>query len=1379
MEKFYIGLDIGTESVGIAATDERYRLLRAKRKDLWAVRLFDEAKSAADRRTKRTARRRLQRRAQRIDLLQSLFADQLEDSLFFIRLNNSGFWAEDKDGALGGTKFSLFQDPDFTDRDFHRRYPTIFHLRQALMAGAKRYDLRLYYLAIHHIVKYRGHFLFEGENGGQAIGIGKVLEQFNNTAQQMELSIKPLTLADEKGFFERVCMCKGLRDKASNALALFAVDATDKQTKEWIALAVGSSAKPAILFDNESYADLSSVSFAKLSEENLLALAPEYGEDFDMLLCAKAIYDYMRFAKVLKEYRHISDAMVAIYQQHHADLAKLKALLKKTPDLYKEVFRATDKQTNYANYVGHTSKNNTKKKVKKCKSEDFFKYLTKLLASNQARLAADPAYNEIMSALAEDNFLPKILHADNGLFPHQINGDELDQILRNLCRDYPQFAEIGQNGLSLCDKIKSIFLFRIPYYVGPLNTHHSGANGEGNSWMVRKQEGKILPWNFDAMVDHAQSNQAFMRRMTAKCTYWHGKDVLPKCSLLYQEYKLLNQLNKLRINEEPIDVQLKQELFENLYKTQAKVRLADIKQYLVRTGRIAEREKKDLSLSGLDDSAKLSLSSYVMFKRILGGFVNKRPDICEDIILWHTLNTNKSLVENLIKDHYGDIPEIAGKLRELKGLTFKEFGNLSKEFLCELPGGVDDVTGEVYTIVGELYNTNQNLNEILNDKKYTFDTALQEANGLCDKAVTYEDVEELYVSPLARRGIWQALQMTDEYVQAVGRAPDKIFVEVTRNTDEKKKGKRTESRHKTLVDIYTAAKILNTDMGEKLLGCDDFALRQERLYLWFLQQGRCAYTGKPIDLEQINGEMYDVDHIVPRSLIKDDSIDNKVLVLREKNQQKGDTYPLPVGFSNQQPLWKTLKSIGAKDAHLMSDKKYRLLMRTAPLTEEDLQGFIERQLVVTNQTVKAVAELLQRKYGGQGCKIVYSKAANVTNFRDKFNLVKCRETNDLHHARDAYLNVVVGNVYDSTFSSWREYYYRNATVRKNIRLAPTQEEKDRIQDAEAERQKYNLRTLFYKNNRDIWQKDADIATVKSVMAKHSMMVTRYAFIEKGAFYDETIYNKNDNPLYPRKGKGPLADTTKYGGYKIPKTAFFVVVQSVGKKGKVVKSIEAIDVLTYYKTGTDIQKIQRALAQKGIQEPKVLTVLKKKALLLVNGTFCYLAGITGVQILLHNAVEWYTNDRQDLYVKNIAKLLGYVKEKTIKEEDLTKDTFEMRVNNKKEVKVKINKTTNAALYRDICLQFAKKEYEGLTSLASFAQKVVGCKQIFDSLTTLEQCRLLMQFVKILQCNAETADLSLLNDGKTCGLIRIPKNINSLSIAVVDRSPCGLIERIRQL
>ncbi len=49
--------------------------------------------------------------------------------------------------------------PDLTDKQYHEDYPTIYHLRRALMTEDKKFDIRMVYLAIHHIVKYRGNFL--------------------------------------------------------------------------------------------------------------------------------------------------------------------------------------------------------------------------------------------------------------------------------------------------------------------------------------------------------------------------------------------------------------------------------------------------------------------------------------------------------------------------------------------------------------------------------------------------------------------------------------------------------------------------------------------------------------------------------------------------------------------------------------------------------------------------------------------------------------------------------------------------------------------------------------------------------------------------------------------------------------------------------------------------------------------------------------------------------------------------------------------------------------------------------------------------------------------------------------------------------------------
>ena len=153
----------------------------------------------------------------------------------------------------------------------------------------------------------------------------------------------------------------------------------------------------------------------------------------------------------------------------------------------------------------------------------------------------EPVRQKILQKIERGVFLPKILHSDNGLFPHQVNEDELVKIVKNMVEVHPETEEIA-------DKILSVFRFRIPYYVGPLTGK--------NSWVVRGSE-KITPWNFDEVVDKAKSNENFMRRMTNKCSYLHGEDVLPQCSITYQKFNVLNQLNKLQINDTPISVEAK------------------------------------------------------------------------------------------------------------------------------------------------------------------------------------------------------------------------------------------------------------------------------------------------------------------------------------------------------------------------------------------------------------------------------------------------------------------------------------------------------------------------------------------------------------------------------------------------------------------------------------------------------------------------------------------------------------------------------------------------------------------------------------------------------------------------------------------------------
>ena len=177
-------------------------------------------------------------------------------------------------------------------------------------------------------------------------------------------------------------------------------------------------------------------------------------------------------------------------------------------------------------------------------------------------------------------------------------------------------------------------------------------------------------------------------------------------------------------------------------------------------------------------------------------------------------------------------------------------------------------------------------------------------------------------------------------------------------------------------------------------------LDSEKLFLYFLQEGKSLYSGEPLDINDL--DKYEVDHIIPRTLIKDNSFDNKALVLKEENQIKAGSFVLPENFRNNKMKiwWQRLK-----DLNLMSSKKYNNLCRFK-FDNESISGFINRQLVETRQICKHVADILNNLYNDTD--VIYIPANLSHNYREKFELFKFREINDYHHAHDAYLAAVLG-----------------------------------------------------------------------------------------------------------------------------------------------------------------------------------------------------------------------------------------------------------------------------------------------------------------------------------------------------------------------------------
>ena len=196
---------------------------------------------------------------------------------------------------------------------------------------------------------------------------------------------------------------------------------------------------------------------------------------------------------------------------------------------------------------------------------------------------------------------------------------------------------------------------------------------------------------------------------------------------------------------------------------------------------------------------------------------------------------------------------------------------------------------------------------------------------------------------------------------------------------------------------------------------DEAELNDEKVYLYFLQMGKCMYSGEKLKLKDLSS--YEVDHIVPRCYIKDDSFQNKALVLKEYNQEKSGTLALQKSIRDKMtPFWSFLKDHG-----LIGKKKFDNLTK-AEYTDGDLNGFIARQLTETNQSIKGARELLKSRYADTDVEFVKAGISSVFRMaraeEGYTEFLKSRNLNDFHHAKDAYLAAVIGYFTRKIYPIW-------------------------------------------------------------------------------------------------------------------------------------------------------------------------------------------------------------------------------------------------------------------------------------------------------------------------------------------------------------------------
>lgn len=1352
---YFLGLDCGTSSVGFAVTDMDYNVLKFNGKSMWGSHLFDEANTAKERRVARCLRRRRERQKQRIDLLQELFAEEIAkvDPLFFIRLNDSNYLVEDKDDGLND-KNILFNDPDFKDKNFFKKYPTVYHLRKALMEEGTD-DPRILYLGIHHILKHRGHFLFPGENMTAVSNLEPLIVQLKDAYGDVFESQLYIQFSEE---LKEALQTKGISRKLEELCRIVSGE-DPKLVKTVLSVLVGKKVKADVLFGNDEYKDCCAIEFKKTSfeETDLPVLEGTLTDDeFKLVTVLKAIFDWCLFANVMNGNAYISQAKVALFEQNGKDLRLFKRLVKKycTRKQYESFFHSNEKGT-FSAYIGknHDRSKSKEFNVRRSNTDDFYKEVKKLLDKMDEN---DPDVAYIRNAIENDSFLPLLSSFRNGVIPYQVNMIELEAILEKAKENFAFLSQVGDDGLSPIGKIKAIMRFRIPYYVGPL-----GKNCETNNayvWMERREQGRILPWNYKEKIDIESSAEKFIARMTNKCTYCKDQDVLPKNSIAYSKYLVLSELNNLRIKGDRLSVEQKQTVYDKLFCSVKKATKKSLVKFAVSEGWYSKDEITVEDLTGLESDFNSSMASYIDFKPYMESGKLKADD-ADLIIKWITVfSEGGPILQNRIRRVYSSVlsnDEIAAISR----LKYAGWGRFSHKFLYEIQAPHPE-TGEMMSVVRMMWNTQYNLMELLSD---AFDFKMQLPEPEKVGKLDYKLVDDLYVSPAVKRQIWQTLRIVDEIERIMKHPPKKIFVETTRSEQEKK---RTTSRRNDLIaklkEAQKAGEGFNVEFRELMTELesrtDSQISIQDKLYLYFSQCGRCMYTGKPIELDDLyNVNVYDTDHIYPFSKSNDDSLVNKVLVLKESNARKSNEYPISDSVrNNMQPFWKMLKDKG-----FIPKEKYDRLTRSAPLSQDDLQGFINRQLVETSQTTKAVAETLKAYFAGES-RIVYSKARNVSKFRDDYRVypgfIKCRSMNNLHHAKDAYLNIVVGNVLDTKYTS-DFFKFSDGTGYGNL----------------SKPFDFDVKGAWKKGN------DGTIATVQKIMKKNDILFTRQPVTRSGQLFDLQIVPKGSKagalPVKPSDFRlksalesGENKDsvyaewTDKYGGYNSLSISHFALIKHTkGKKGCVTfVPIPMIDV----KKLSNIESIKLYCATElGFKNPEVVSTR-----VLLNSCFCidgFKYSITGTS----------SGGKQITADSCVPLLLSYESQKVLKRiEKYIRNLSKYKQYDIDEKHDGICESSLISLYEELVSKSESSVFAKRPANQSKLLNSIETKEKFISLSLNEKAFVLSKMVDYFAMGPGKSDLRLIGGSESSGILKLNSSVDlsKSSLTIINQSITGLFE-----
>lgn len=541
----------------------------------------------------------------------------------------------------------------------------------------------------------------------------------------------------------------------------------------------------------------------------------------------------------------------------------------------------------------------------------------------------------------------------------------------------------------------------ITSYISIFNRKRKYYEGPGNE-LSRTDYGKYTT-KIDVGTGEYITEKNIFEKLIGKCSVYPEEFRAAAASYTAQEFNVLNDLNNLLVNGRKLEEKEKIAIIEtvkisdtvNMKKIIAKAIGEPIDAF---SGARQDKKEKEIFHSFTAYNKMRKALAAIEFD--ITSFTREDLDTIGYIL---TINTETESIIDAFHDSTLDLEEAVIQclleVRRKNGSEFNKWHSFSLRIMNELIPEMYMQPKEQMTLLTEIGVFKSKAEEFADLPYIPVDT-------IC---------EEMF-NPVVRRSVRTAIRVINALLKKYD-GFEEIVIEMPRdkNSDEEKK---------RISDMQALNEKEIKEVEKKIRDAYDYKIAKEeysyqknlgmKLKLWNEQEGICLYSGRSIRPQDIveNPDLFEIDHIIPRSISFDDSRNNKVLVYREENQRKGNTTPYQYLKNKYDAHWNfdifkaRVIELSKKKEYKLSKKKVENLLFNQDITKiEVLQGFISRNLNDTRYASRVVLNILQGffKAKDKNTKIKVIRGSYTHQMRVNLKLDKNREESYAHHAVDAVL----------------------------------------------------------------------------------------------------------------------------------------------------------------------------------------------------------------------------------------------------------------------------------------------------------------------------------------------------------------------------------------